>query len=103
MSKAALEMMSNLLAVELGPHHIRVNTVRPACVDTDLLNVAETGVGSVMGGEDAFKSFMVGRTPYPGYHMEMEELVNLILFSLSDLTKQMTGTVLTMDGGFQLT
>lgn len=102
MTKSALEMMANCLAVELGPKKIRVNVVRPACVDTDMLNVAETGVGMTVGVGDAFQAFMTSRTPYPGYHMEMEYLVNLILFSLSDLSPQVTGTVMTIDGGFQL-
>ncbi|ODM87286.1 L-xylulose reductase, partial [Orchesella cincta] len=36
-TKAALDMLTKVMAVELGPHNITVNSVTPAMVDTDLI------------------------------------------------------------------
>jgi NAD(P)-dependent dehydrogenase (short-subunit alcohol dehydrogenase family) len=44
-AKEGLEMMSRLLSVELGPHKIRVNTVRPGQVYTDMLVNAKAAHG----------------------------------------------------------
>jgi len=35
-SKAAVDMLTKCMAVELGPHKIRVNSVNPTLVMTDM-------------------------------------------------------------------
>ena len=59
-------------------------------------SVSESGMGNTVEA-------ITARTPYAdGYIRKMDHLVNLILFKLSDLCPQMTGTATEMDGGYLL-
>jgi len=100
MSKAAIDMLAKAMALELGPHKIRVNIIRPAAVDTDMLKQGIDALSEASGLDAAgVAAGFEARAPYPGFTMEMDHLVNLILFTLSDMCPQMTGADTTMDGG----
>ncbi|XP_019642604.1 PREDICTED: L-xylulose reductase-like [Branchiostoma belcheri] len=94
-SKGALDIMSKVMALELGPHKIRVNTVNPTVVMTDM--------GQKVWGSDPAKSGpMLARIPL-GKFVEVEDVVHAILFLLSDKAAMMTGTNLPVEGGFSAT
>jgi L-xylulose reductase len=95
-AKGGLEMMSRLLSVELGPHKIRVNTVRPGQVYTDMLVNAKAAHGSNEPWEA-----LSARTPFGNGEVPMDEVVNTILFMLSDMAPSVTGQYLAIDGGYQ--
>jgi NAD(P)-dependent dehydrogenase (short-subunit alcohol dehydrogenase family) len=101
-SKAALASFSKALSKEVGPQGIRVNTVSPGPVATDLW-LGDQGVAEAVGDatgqrpEDvaagAAKSMLTGRFTRP------EEVADLVLMLASDLTGNVTGADIRIDGG----
>jgi len=88
-SKAALDQMTRVMAMEWGPHQIRVNCVNPTVVLTPMGKQAwENEAG------DALKA----RIPQRKFARE-EDVVNAVLFLLSDKADMITGTTLPIDGG----
>ncbi|XP_075231566.1 L-xylulose reductase-like isoform X2 [Lycorma delicatula] len=90
-SKAALDMLSRVMALELGPHNIRVNCLNPTVVMTEM---------GRLGWSDPVKSEeMLSKIPLHRF-AEVDEVVNAILFLLSDKASMITGVTLPIDGGF---
>jgi len=89
-SKGAIVSLSKSLAVELGPYKIRVNSVAPGWVDTDMC-------AEVFSDSDFRKrvqdSIPLKRIPSP------EDIAGAILFLASDLACHITGEVLNVNGG----
>ncbi|CAF90996.1 unnamed protein product, partial [Tetraodon nigroviridis] len=90
-SKAALDMLTKTMAVELGPHKIRVNSVNPTVVMTEM--------GRLAWSDPEKAQTMMSRIPL-GNFAEVEDVVNTILFLLSDKSKMINGVTLPVDGGF---
>ncbi|XP_059587874.1 L-xylulose reductase [Alligator mississippiensis] len=90
-TKSALDMLTKMMALELGPHKIRVNAVNPTVVMTDM--------GRVNWSEPQKAGAMLSRIPL-GRFAEVDEVVNSILFLLSDQSAMTTGALLPVDGGF---
>ncbi len=89
-SKGALHALTKSLAVELAPWNIRVNTVAPGWVDTDMC----TGVFSEPGyREKVRQSIPLKRIPPP------EDIAGPIVFLASDLARHITGEILNINGG----
>ncbi|XP_065836932.1 L-xylulose reductase-like [Oscarella lobularis] len=90
-SKGALDQLTRVMALELGPHRIRVNCVNPTVVMTDM---------GRLGWSDPKKAQpMLGKIPLKRF-AEVEEVVHAILYLLSDKSSMITGTMLPVDGGF---
>jgi NAD(P)-dependent dehydrogenase (short-subunit alcohol dehydrogenase family) len=92
MSKAALIGMSRSMALELAPRRIRVNCVAPAFVRTPMYS-------KVMGFWDPEQEARIAAL-HPLGEGEPEDIANAIAFLLADTGKWITGTVLTVDGGY---
>lgn len=92
-SKAALESLVRHLAVELGPHGIRVNTVSAGAVDTDALK-------HFPNREEILENAMV-RTPL-GRLTTPEDVADVTLFLCSNLAEMIQGQVVTVDGGYAI-
>jgi NAD(P)-dependent dehydrogenase (short-subunit alcohol dehydrogenase family) len=93
-SKAGLVMFGKALAIELAPHHIRVNSVCPGAVDTELYRSALKG-----GGEDGPEVAAI-RARYLLKRLgTTAEIAAAILFLLSEESSFVTGTTLAVDGG----
>lgn len=92
-SKAALEALTRYLAVELAPHQIRVNAVSGGAVDTEALKHFPNRDELLA---EAAKSTPAGRL------VEMEDMVNAIMFLLSDQSYMVRGQTLIVDGGISL-
>ncbi|CAI2355367.1 unnamed protein product [Caenorhabditis sp. 36 PRJEB53466] len=90
-SKAALDMVTRCLANELGSQNIRVNSVNPTVVMTDM--------GRDNWSDPAKKQKMLDRMPIKRF-AEVDEVVNAVLFLLSDASSMTTGSALPVDGGF---
>jgi NAD(P)-dependent dehydrogenase (short-subunit alcohol dehydrogenase family) len=91
-SKAAVIMMTEVLASEWASYDIRVNAVAPGNVNAPMFQrVVEEGVVDV----DAY----LRHTPM-GRFAEPEEIAESILFLASDRSSYVTGTVLVVDGGW---
>jgi NAD(P)-dependent dehydrogenase (short-subunit alcohol dehydrogenase family) len=90
-SKGALDAATRVMALELGPHGIRVNAVNPVVTLTPM---------AVKAWSDPAKAgAMQARIPL-GRFVEPDEVSEAILYLLSDAARMITGTCLPIDGGF---
>ncbi|XP_075415601.1 L-xylulose reductase isoform X4 [Tenrec ecaudatus] len=90
-TKGAIDMLTKVMALELGPHKIRVNAVNPTVVMTPM--------GQVNWSDPQKAKAMLDRIPL-GQFAEVEHVVDSILFLLSDRSGMTTGSTLPVDGGF---
>jgi NAD(P)-dependent dehydrogenase (short-subunit alcohol dehydrogenase family) len=90
-SKAGAVNLSRVLAIEWAPHDIRVNAVCPAFVETPFTQA--------MLENAAIKSDILQRTP-AGRLLAPEEVAAAIVYLASPAARMITGTTLTIDGGW---
>jgi NAD(P)-dependent dehydrogenase (short-subunit alcohol dehydrogenase family) len=94
-SKGALVQLTRQLAVEYGPHAIRVNAVAPGAIDTPFLRAFVDDQPDPAALEAAIAaSHPLGRWSQP------EEIAQTIVFLVSDEASFVTGAIHTVDGGF---
>ncbi len=91
MTKHAIEGLSKAMAVELGPSGIRVNTVAPTFVETDLTRS--------MLEEPSFRKSVLDNIPL-GRIGRPEDIVGAVLFLASDAAGLISGDSLKVDGGW---
>jgi NAD(P)-dependent dehydrogenase (short-subunit alcohol dehydrogenase family) len=90
-SKHALEGMTKSMAIEWGPHGIRVNTLAPTFIRTAM--TAATFANPERAAWIASK-IKLGRVG------EVEDLMGAVAFLASDAAAMITGTSLLIDGGW---
>ena len=93
-TKAAVIMMTKQMALDYGPHNIRVNALCPGWVDTPF----NDPYIRQMGGRDAIESYVREKIPL-GRWASVDEIAESILFLASDRSSFMTGHALVVDGG----
>jgi len=91
-SKGALTAYSRVLAAELAPRNIRVNTVAPGMVRTALMEQFDV----------TEEEFLENEKQYPLGYGKPEDVAYAIVFLLSNASRWITGTELLMDGGLTL-
>jgi len=92
-SKAALETMSKVFAMELGPHGIRVNVVSPGYID-----VRDWSEAHPDRAPQQLRDALVGSIPL-GRGGDPREVASAVLFLASADAAHITGAVLEVDGG----
>jgi NAD(P)-dependent dehydrogenase (short-subunit alcohol dehydrogenase family) len=92
-SKAGLVQATKAMALELAGSHIRVNAIAPGYIDTEINH----HFWSTPGGEKLTK-----RIPQRRVGTE-SDLDGAIMLLASSASRYMTGSVITVDGGFLLT
>jgi NAD(P)-dependent dehydrogenase (short-subunit alcohol dehydrogenase family) len=101
-AKAALANFSKSLSKEVGPHKIRVNTVSPGPVATDLWlgdhGVAAT-VSRATGAPAQDVQSQAAHQTVTDRFSRPEEVADLVLILSSDRTANVTGADITIDGG----
>ncbi|WP_306716526.1 SDR family oxidoreductase [Burkholderia dolosa] len=90
-SKAAMDAITRVLCLELGPYAIRVNSVNPTVTLTPMAQFAWS--------DPAKRDPMLAAIPL-GRFAQPDEVVEPILFLLSDAASMITGVSLPIDGGY---
>ena len=88
-SKGGLQALTRVMAMELGPHKIRVNCINPTVVWTPLAQ----RVLNVSVVEKVLQKTPLGKVA------SVEDVVHATLFLLSDKAGMITGVALPVDGG----
>jgi len=101
-AKAALLNVAKALSQELGPRGIRVNSVSPGPVATDLW-LGEHGVAATIAAAsgvdaDAVRNEAIASMP-TGRFTTPEEVATLVAMLASPLTGNVTGSNYVIDGG----
>jgi gluconate 5-dehydrogenase len=91
MTKAALNMFTKVAAIELAPHGIRVNSLAPGAIETDM----NREVIDKIGREKFAEWIPAGRVG------TVEEVVGPALFLASDAASYVTGETLYADGAYR--
>ncbi len=94
-SKAGVAMATRVMARELAPYNIRVNTLAPGFVHTKLL---DSGLSERPGLEEqALLRIPMGRIGDP------EDMVGTLVYLASDASRYVTGHTVIVDGGMLYT
>ena len=88
-AKAGVMGLARAMAKELAPDGIRVNSIAPSWIDTDI-------VGDLM--TDEIKQQLVANVPL-GRGGRVEDVAGPIVFLASDLSAYITGTTIDVNGG----
>ena len=92
-SKAAIDGFCKGLALELAPQQIRVNTVNPGIIETNIFS----------GGQITEEQLRENITKYPlKRYGKPEEVAYATIYLLSDASSWVTGSNLLIDGGYSL-
>lgn len=90
-SKGAVVQFTRTLAAELGPFGIRVNAIAPGII--------ETAMSADLRADPAKLASFLRHVPL-GRAANPDELVGPVVFLASDAASYVTGTILTVDGGY---
>jgi NAD(P)-dependent dehydrogenase (short-subunit alcohol dehydrogenase family) len=90
-SKHALEGLTKAMAVELAPHGIRVNSIGPTFIETEM---TRPFFENRVFRESVLAKIKLGRLG------RVEDIMGAIVFLASDASALMTGAALVVDGGW---
>jgi len=90
-SKGGLDQLTRVMALELGKHKIRVNSVNPTVVLTEM--------GKRAWSAPTVAGPMLGKIPL-GKFAEPSDVSDVVLFLLSEKADMVHGITLPVDGGF---
>ena len=91
-TKHAVEGLTKAVALEFAKQGIRVNSVAPGSIDTDM-------VDRLVGQEGDRRNWLLSLHPV-GRLGDSEEIAAAVLYLASDAAKFTTGTTLLVDGGW---
>jgi 3alpha(or 20beta)-hydroxysteroid dehydrogenase len=94
-TKFAIRGMTKVAALELGPHGVRVNSVHPGMIDTDMVRDAAGGAGIDF-------SPVAKRIPLKRVGSS-DEIAEVVLFLASDRSSYCNGAEFAADGGVTAT
>jgi NAD(P)-dependent dehydrogenase (short-subunit alcohol dehydrogenase family) len=96
-AKAGIILLTQAMALELGPQGIAVNAVCPGTVDTDLIN-RDAMFENLMGGPEGLAAYIAREIPL-GRLQRAEEIAAAIVWLLSDAARGVTGEALNVSAG----
>ena len=90
-------LLTQTMALELGPQGIAVNAVCPGTVDTDLIN-KDHMFETLMGGPEGLEAFVTREIPLHRLQ-DADEIAAAICWLLSDAARGVTGEALNVSAG----
>jgi SDR family mycofactocin-dependent oxidoreductase len=105
-AKAGLVMFAKVLAKELAPHSIRVNTIHPTTVATDMIlneptyRLFRPDLENPTRADFEEAALTLNKLPVPA--IEAVDISNAVLHLVSDEGRYVTGTTHVVDAGSQL-
>lgn len=95
-TKGAVNGFMKGAALELAPQGIRINSINPGLVPTNILKLANS-----IAGEEHHADIMLERYPLKRLGTP-EDIANGVVYLLSEASSWVTGTNLVIDGGYLL-
>lgn len=96
-TKAALNSVMKIAAVELAPRRIRVNAVSPGPIETEILNKQGLTDEELIG----LKDWIIGRVPLQQMG-KASDIGKMVVHLSTDAASFVTGAEFLMDGGMSL-
>ena len=90
-AKGGINSMSKALAVEMGPHKVRVNTICPGFILTEIAEADAQMTREVV-------AMTTARTPIKDIGRP-EDLEGIVVYLASDMARYHSGDTITLDGG----
>jgi NAD(P)-dependent dehydrogenase (short-subunit alcohol dehydrogenase family) len=90
-TKHGMEGMTKAMAIDLGPHGVRVNTICPTFIETPLARR--------FLADEAVRGWVLSRIKL-GRIGQVEDLMGAVVFLASDASSLMTGSAMVVDGGW---
>ena len=90
-SKAGVNLLTKVLAIEWAPYHINVNAIAPTFVETPLTKP--------MFEEKGFRDSVLGKIPL-GRIAQPKDITGAVIYLASEASNMVTGHVLMIDGGW---
>ncbi len=90
-SKHAVEGLTKAMAIELGPHDIRVNTICPTFIETPM---TEPFFRDTDFKDKVLSKIKLGRLG------RLEDVMGVVIYLASDASALVTGSALRVDGGW---
>ena len=90
-AKGALNALSRTMAVELGPHGVRVNVLAPGFIVSEMTGQDPELLRAI--SEQVSATTPLGRVGYP------EDLAGVVVYLASDASRYHSGDTLVVDGG----
>jgi NAD(P)-dependent dehydrogenase (short-subunit alcohol dehydrogenase family) len=90
-SKHAMEGFNKAMAIEWGAHDIRVNSIGPTFIETELTKVALS--------DPEFRAWVLGKIALKRLG-RLEDVMGPVVFLASEASALITGTALLVDGGW---
>jgi 3-oxoacyl-[acyl-carrier protein] reductase len=94
-TKAAVQMLTRTLAIELAPHGININSIGPGNTATPINEYVRT--------DPAYKGVLadiVARTPSGKAYSDAEDMAKIVRFLVSDASRAMHGSFVLADEGY---
>jgi len=92
-SKGAVNSFTKALALELAPKNIRVNAILPGFIETKILENSGIDKEAISKHLD---NYPMGKFGMP------EDIANAAVFLMSDASQWITGSLITVDGGYSI-
>jgi L-rhamnose 1-dehydrogenase len=89
-TKAGVHSLMQSVAIALGPHNIRCNSVMPGAIETE--------INREDWSDPQKRAYLDGRVPL-GRFGKPEDVADVVVFFASDLARYVTGAALLVDGG----
>lgn len=90
-AKGGVVQLTRAGALDLAPHHIRINAIAPGFIETEMTK-------DILAQKE-FNDLVISSTPL-GYVGKTEDIANAAVYLASDETSYVTGSVIYVDGGW---